>query len=174
MIKVEMRLIDSRLDKLVAYGSPSAAAVDLRICSVNDKVLEEGHSYTLRPGEQVKIGTGIAVHLDSLVGVEEDGSEFYLCDEHMSYAALMLPRSGLGTKHGLVLANTVGLIDADYQGQIIVALRNDGANEFPLKALDRVTQMMIVPVVRPFYVSVQEFSNASARGEGGFGSTGKH
>lgn len=176
MIKVEMLLTDKRLDGLLAYGSAGAAGVDMRVCSVNGNTLNEGETYDLRPGEQAKIGTGVAVHLESLLATEEeDGSEFLLCDEdHLTYAAILLPRSGLGTKHGIVLANTVGLIDADYQGQILAVVKNTGNDAFTLRAMDRVAQMIILPVVRPFFLSVDAFSQSSVRGAGGFGSTGKH
>lgn len=173
MITVELRLLDPRLDGMVEYATPSAAGIDMRACSVNGTVLTD-QSYSLRPGEQVMVGSGIAVYLDSLIGHEDDGSMLPLVDEHMNYAGILLPRSGLGTKFGIVLGNTTGLIDGDYQGEVKMALKNTGNDMFEIKPMDRVAQMFVVPVLRPAFKVVPAFSNASLRGEGGFGSTGKH
>ncbi len=130
-----------------AYGSPGAAGLDLRACI--DAPLH------LEPGDSSLVPTGIAIHLGN-----------------PGYAALVLPRSGLGAKHGIVLGNLVGLIDSDYQGQIFVSAWNRGKNAFTIQPLERIAQMIIVPVQQVAWNIVDDFESSS-RGAGGFGSTGK-
>ena len=149
MIKIEIKILDTRLnDQLPAYATPGSAGLDLRAC-VEQPV-------TLNPGDTLLIPTGIAVHL---------------ADSGM--AALVLPRSGLGHKHGIVLGNLVGLIDSDYQGQIMVSCWNRGQAAFQLNPLERIAQLVVVPVMQVEFNRVDTFAE-SDRGEGGFGSTGKH
>ena len=121
--------------------------MDLRACIDAPLVIQ--------PGETVLVPAGIAIHLDD-----------------SRYAAMVLPRSGLGHKHGIVLGNLVGLIDSDYQGQISVSLWNRGQSEFTVQPMDRIAQMIVVPVLQVHFNVVSEFT-ASSRGAGGFGSTGK-
>ena len=134
-------------DQLPAYATPGSAGLDLRAC------LDE--TVTLAPGETLLVPTGIAVHLAD-----------------PAYAAMLLPRSGLGHKNGIVLGNLVGLIDSDYQGELKVSLWNRGQETFVVEPLARIAQMVIVPVVQASFRLVDEFA-ASERGEGGFGSTGR-
>ena len=129
-----------------AYGSPGAAGLDLRACI--DAPL------TLQPGDSQLVPSGIAIHIGD-----------------PDYAALVLPRSGLGAKNGIVLGNLVGLIDSDYQGQVFVSVWNRGKAAFTIQPMDRVAQMIIVPVQQVEWNVVDEFE-ASNRGAGGFGSTG--
>lgn len=149
MHSIDVKVLDKRLkDHLPAYATAGAAGLDLRACL--DAPAE------LHPGETVLVPTGIAIHL---------------ADPGM--AAMVLPRSGLGHKHGIVLGNLVGLIDSDYQGQIFVSVWNRGRTSFTLEPMERVAQLVIVPVVQVGFNVVDEFA-ASERGDGGFGSTGKH
>ena len=149
MTKIDIKILDPRLkDQLPAYATPGSAGLDLRACTEQPM--------TLQPGETSLIPTGIAIHLD---------------DPGM--AAVVLPRSGLGHKHGIVLGNLVGLIDSDYQGQIFVSCWNRGQTPFLLNPLERIAQLVVVPVVQVAFNVVEDF-DASHRGEGGFGSTGKH
>ncbi len=149
MTKVDIKILDDRLKgHLPGYATPGAAGMDLRAC------IE--HVLTLHPGDTELIPTGIAIHLDTT-----------------SLAALVLPRSGLGHKHGIVLGNLVGLIDSDYQGQIFVSCWNRSKTPFILNPLERIAQLVVVPVVRVEFNVVEDFT-ASTRGAGGFGSTGKH
>jgi dUTP pyrophosphatase len=146
---VEVRLLDPRLaGQLPRYATPGSAGLDLRACL--DAAL------VLNPGETQLIPTGLAIHLDD-----------------PGYAAMILPRSGLGHKHGVVLGNLVGLIDSDYQGQLMVSAWNRGKEAFTIQPFERIAQMVIVPVVQAQFRVVEEFG-ASHRGEGGFGSTGAH
>lgn len=148
-ITVDLKILDSRLHHMMpAYATPGAAGLDLRAC------IE--HTQTIAPGETIMIPTGMAIHIDNTY-----------------YAAIILPRSGLGHKHGIVLGNLVGLIDSDYQGQLLVSCWNRGKESFILNPMERIAQMVIVPVVQADFHIVDEFS-ASERGSGGFGSTGKH
>lgn len=148
MKKLDVRILDPRLrDQLPQYATPGSAGLDLRAC-VDAPV-------TLDPGQSQLIPSGIAIHL-----------------EDRTLAAMVLPRSGLGAKHGIVLGNLVGLIDSDYQGQIFVSIWNRGNATFTIQPLDRIAQMIVVPVVQVEFNIVEEF-NGSARGDGGFGSTGK-
>lgn len=148
-LNVELKILDDRLHNMMpAYATPGSAGLDLRAC------IE--HTQTLHPGETTLIPTGMAIHLAD-----------------PNYAAMILPRSGLGHKHGIVLGNLVGLIDSDYQGQLLVSCWNRGRESFILNPLERIAQLVIVPVIQANFNIVNEFA-ASERGEGGFGSTGKH
>jgi dUTP pyrophosphatase len=148
MRKLDVKILDHRLhDQLPQYATPGSAGLDLRACIAAPM--------TLKPGETNLVPAGIAIH------IADSG-----------YAALVLPRSGLGHKHGIVLGNLVGLIDSDYQGQIFVSVWNRGHTEFTMQPMERVAQLIVVPVAQVEFNIVDEFS-ASARGEGGFGSTGK-
>ncbi|MGH8619832.1 MAG: dUTP diphosphatase [Burkholderiales bacterium] len=149
MRSIDVRILDPRLrEQMPAYATPGAAGLDLRACL--DAPL------TLRPGETHLVPTGIAIHLAD-----------------PALAAMILPRSGLGHKHGIVLGNLVGLIDSDYQGQVFVSTWNRGREPFVLNPMERLAQLVVVPVVQVTFNVVGEFS-ASDRGAGGFGSTGKH
>ncbi|HQS57685.1 MAG: deoxyuridine 5'-triphosphate nucleotidohydrolase [Gallionellales bacterium 35-53-114] len=149
MKKVDVKILDPRLlENPPAYGTPGSAGIDLRAC------IE--HNMIVNPGQCELIPSGIAMHIG---------------DPH--YAAMILPRSGLGHKHGIVLGNLVGLIDSDYQGQIFVSLWNRGHSPFTLMPLERMAQLVIVPVMQVQFNIVSEFPH-SERGTGGFGSTGKH
>ena len=145
---IELKLLDARMsDYLPAYATPGSAGLDLRACIDAPMVIE--------PGQATLISTGLAI---------------YIGDPGL--AAMLLPRSGLGHKHGIVLGNLVGLIDSDYQGPLMVSCWNRGSAAFTVQPLERIAQMVIVPVVQATFRRVAEFA-ASARGEGGFGSTGK-
>ncbi|MBX9817380.1 MAG: dUTP diphosphatase [Burkholderiaceae bacterium] len=147
-MKIDVKILDSRLhDNLPTYATPGSAGLDLRACL--DAPL------TLAPNAWQLVPTGMAIYL-----------------EDPTYAALILPRSGLGHKHGIVLGNLVGLIDSDYQGQLMVSAWNRSAVEFTIQPMERIAQLMIVPVVQAQFNVVSEFP-ASERGEGGYGSTGK-
>ena len=146
-MKLEVRILDPRMrDRLPAYATPGSAGLDLRACL--DAPLR------LAPGDTELIPTGIAVH------IADPG-----------FAALILPRSGLGHRHGIVLGNLVGLIDSDYQGQLMVSCWNRGREAFAIEPMERIAQLVIVPVVQARFEVVEEFG-ASERGAGGFGSTG--
>ena len=148
MHKLDVRILDARLlEQLPHYATSGSAGLDLRACL--------DVPVTLKPGETTLIPSGIAIHLGS-----------------PKYAAMVLPRSGLGHKHGIVLGNLVGLIDSDYQGQIFVSVWNRGQSEFTIQPMERIAQMIVVPVLQVEFNVVPDFV-ASARGEGGFGSTGK-
>jgi dUTP pyrophosphatase len=145
---IDVRILDERLrDQLPQYATPGSAGLDLRAC-VNAPL-------TLAPGRTELIPSGIAIHLAD-----------------PGLAAVVLPRSGLGHKHGIVLGNLVGLIDSDYQGQIFVSTWNRGDAPFVIHPMERLAQLVVVPVVQVGFNVVEEFS-ASRRGAGGFGSTGK-
>jgi dUTP pyrophosphatase len=145
---IQIKILDARMrDQLPAYATPGSAGLDLRACLEADR--------EILPGSTHLIPTGLAIH------VEDPG-----------YAALILPRSGLGHKHGIVLGNLVGLIDSDYQGQLMVSVWNRGTTPFVLQPFERIAQLVIVPVVQAQFEVVQEFG-ASERGAGGFGSTGR-
>lgn len=142
-------ILDPRIkDQLPAYATPGSAGLDLRACI--DQPIE------LKPGQTELIPTGMAIHIAD-----------------NAYAAVILPRSGLGHKHGIVLGNLVGLIDSDYQGQLFVSCWNRGQVTFMVNPMERIAQLVIVPVQRVNFNIVESFS-ASERGNGGFGSTGKH
>jgi dUTP pyrophosphatase len=148
-MKLDLKILDARMrDQLPAYATTGSAGLDLRAC------LDE--PLTLKPGETALVPTGLAIH------VGDPG-----------YAALILPRSGLGHKHGIVLGNLVGLIDSDYQGQLMISTWNRGETPFVLNPMERLAQLVIVPVVQAEFNVVDDFAE-SERGAGGFGSTGKH
>jgi dUTP pyrophosphatase len=147
-MKVDVKILDERLHQAMpAYATPGSAGLDLRACL--DAPL------TLQPGAWQLVPTGMAMHL-----------------QDPAYAALILPRSGLGHKHGIVLGNLVGLIDSDYQGQLMVSAWNRSTQAFTIEPMERIAQLVIVPVVQAQFNLVSEFA-ASERGEGGYGSTGK-
>ncbi len=149
MKNIDLKILDPRMkDQLPAYGTPGSAGLDLRAC------LDE--AITIQPGETVLIPTGLAIHIGD-----------------PAYAAMILPRSGMGHKNGIVLGNLVGLIDSDYQGQLMISTWNRGQNAFTLNPMERLAQLIIVPVLQVGFNIVEEFGE-SERGEGGFGSTGKH
>lgn len=147
MQSVDVRILDPRMrDQMPAYATPGSAGLDLRACI--DGPLE------LRPGQSELVPTGLAIHIGN-----------------SAFAAMILPRSGLGHRHGIVLGNLVGLIDSDYQGQIFVSVWNRGSTPFRLEPFERIAQMVIVPVAQVGFRIVDEFET-SDRGAGGFGSTG--
>jgi dUTP pyrophosphatase len=148
MSMIELKLLDPRMAAyLPAYATPGSAGLDLRACL--------DAAVTIEPGQATLIPTGLAMHIGD-----------------PGLAAMLLPRSGLGHKHGIVLGNLVGLIDSDYQGPLMVSCWNRGKEAFTVQPLERIAQMVIVPVVQAQFRRVDEFA-ASSRGEGGFGSTGK-
>ena len=148
MLDIDIKIIDPRMvDQLPAYATPGSAGLDLRAC-LNEPL-------TLQPNAWQLVPTGIAIYL-----------------KDPGYAALILPRSGLGHKHGIVLGNLVGLIDSDYQGQLMVSAWNRSDTTFTIEPMERIAQLMIVPVLQAQFNVVTEFP-ASQRGEGGYGSTGK-
>ncbi|MBA2654509.1 MAG: dUTP diphosphatase [Gammaproteobacteria bacterium] len=150
-VRIELKVLDERLGKefpLPQYETMGSAGLDLRACLDEPLVVE--------PTEVKLIPTGIAIHIK----------------DH-TLAATILPRSGLGHKHGIVLGNLVGLIDSDYQGPIMVSCWNRGQNSYTITPGERIAQLVVVPVLRAQFEIVAQFGE-SARGEGGFGSTGKH
>jgi dUTP pyrophosphatase len=148
MRKLDVKILDPRLrDSLPHYATPGAAGLDLRACI--------GAPLMLAPGQTELVPSGIAIHLGD-----------------PRYAAVIVPRSGLGHKHGIVLGNLVGLIDSDYQGQIMVSAWNRGQSSFTIQPLERIAQLVIVPVLQVEFNVVEDFA-PSDRGAGGFGSTGK-
>lgn len=147
-MNIDLKITDERMrDHLPAYATPGSAGLDLRACL--DAPL------TLEPNALQLVPTGIAIYL-----------------EDPGYAAVILPRSGLGHKHGIVLGNLVGLIDSDYQGQLMVSAWNRSSTAFTIVPMERIAQLIIVPVVQAQFNVVDDFS-PSFRGEGGYGSTGK-
>ena len=147
-MKIDVKILDPRLhDNLPNYATPGSAGLDLQAC-LSEPLTLAANAWQLVP-------TGIAIYL-----------------HNPNYAALILPRSGLGHKHGIVLGNLVGLIDSDYQGQLMVSAWNRSDVPFTIAPMERIAQLMIVPVVQAEFNVVQDFP-ASARGEGGYGSTGK-
>jgi dUTP pyrophosphatase len=148
MRKLEVKILDERIRGMLPhYASAGAAGLDLRACLENPLALD--------PGESQLVSAGIAIHVGD-----------------PRYAAVILPRSGLGAKNGIVLGNLVGLIDSDYQGPVTISVWNRGKQPFTIQPLDRIAQLIVVPVVQVEFEVVEEFA-ASARGTGGFGSTGK-
>jgi dUTP pyrophosphatase len=148
-MKLDVKILDERLrDAMSSYATPGSAGLDLRACL--DAPL------TLQPNAWQLVPTGMAIHLND-----------------PSYAAFILPRSGLGHKHGIVLGNLVGLIDSDYQGQLMVSAWNRSDVVFTMEPMERIAQLVIVPVVQAEFRIVDEFDGTSERGEGGYGSTGK-
>ena len=149
MKNIDCKILDARMkDFLPAYATPGSAGLDLRACI--------DQAITIEPGQTVLVPTGLAIH------VADPG-----------YAAMILPRSGMGHKNGIVLGNLVGLIDSDYQGQLMVSTWNRGQNAFTLNPMERLAQLIIVPVLQVGFNIVEQF-DSSERGAGGFGSTGKH
>jgi len=147
--QIDVKILDARLNNdLPGYATPGSAGIDLRACI--DAAIE------LAPGQTELVPTGMAIHIG-----------------RSDLAAMILPRSGLGHKHGIVLGNLVGLIDSDYQGQLFVSMWNRGSQTFVVNPLERVAQLVMVPVVQVAFNIVEEFA-ASERGAGGFGSTGRH
>ncbi|MFL9873129.1 dUTP diphosphatase [Paraburkholderia megapolitana] len=148
-MKLDLKILNPKMrDQLPHYATTGSAGLDLRACLDEPLVLE--------PGQTALVPTGLAIH------VGDPG-----------YAALILPRSGLGHKHGIVLGNLVGLIDSDYQGELMISTWNRGQTTFTLNPLERLAQLVIVPVVQAQFNIVDDFEQ-SERGAGGFGSTGKH
>ena len=148
MIKIDIKIIDGRMaNQLPSYATPGSAGLDLRACLQTP--------LTLQPNAWQLVPTGIAIYL-----------------KDPGYAALILPRSGLGHKHGIVLGNLVGLIDSDYQGQLMVSAWNRSDTAFTIVPMERIAQLVIVPVVQAQFNVVKEFPTTE-RGEGGYGSTGK-
>ncbi len=148
MNSISVKILDARMrDMLPTYATQGSAGLDLRACIAE--------SIVIAPHATVLVPTGIAIH------IADPG-----------YAAMILPRSGLGHKHGIVLGNLVGLIDSDYQGQLMVSTWNRSDNEFVLQPMDRLAQLVIVPVLQVAFNVVDDF-DSSERGAGGFGSTGK-
>ena len=148
-MKIDVKILDPRLvDQMPTYATAGSAGLDLRACLPQ--------ALTLEPNAWQLVPTGLAIYL-----------------QDPGYAALILPRSGLGHKHGIVLGNLVGLIDSDYQGQIFVSIWNRGHHPFTLMPLERMAQLVIVPVLQ-MQINVVEDFPLSQRGSGGFGSTGKH
>ena len=148
---IEMKILDARIGEdipLPEYATDGSAGMDLRAC-IDDKL-------TIEPGETHLVPTGLSIHI---------------ADPNI--AAVILPRSGLGHKHGIVLGNLVGLIDSDYQGQLFVSVWNRSQNAFTIKVGERMAQLMFIPVIQPEFAIVDEFAT-SDRGEGGFGSSGRH
>jgi len=149
MKKLDVKILDARMrDQLPHYATGGSAGLDLRACTEAPLVIE--------PGQTHLIPTGIAIHIGD-----------------PGYAAMILPRSGLGHKSGIVLGNLVGLIDSDYQGQLMVSIWNRGQQTFTLNPMERIAQLVIVPVMQVEFNVVEDFAE-SDRGAGGFGSTGKH
>ena len=154
MNSVQVKILNPKIGSHPDFPMPTrategSAGIDLRAC------IDE--AITIKAGETQLIGTGIAI---------------YIADPN--YAGLILPRSGLGHKHGIVLGNLVGLIDADYQGELMVSVWNRSDSDFILQPAERMAQYMVVPVMRPSFDIVDEFSDTSARGAGGFGHSGSH
>ena len=149
MKKLDVKILDARMrDQLPHYATGGSAGLDLRACTEAPMTIE--------PGQTHLVPTGIAIHIGD-----------------PRYAAMILPRSGLGHKSGIVLGNLVGLIDSDYQGQLMVSLWNRGQQTFTLNPMERIAQLVIVPVMQVEFNVVENFEE-SDRGAGGFGSTGKH
>lgn len=148
MTTIDVKLLDPRMaEQMPAYATPGSAGLDLRAALERPLVLE--------PGQAELIPTGLSIHIGD-----------------PGLAAMILPRSGLGHKHGIVLGNLVGLIDSDYQGQLMVSCWNRGRAAFTIEAMERIAQLVIVPVVQAQFEIVEDFA-ATARGAAGFGSTGK-
>lgn len=151
MQKIQLKVLDARLGdtiELPDYATSGSAGLDLRACLDDDLILE--------PGATILIPTGLAIHIDD-----------------PSLAAVILPRSGLGHKHGIVLGNLVGLIDSDYQGQLFVSCWNRSQTAFTITVGERIAQMIFVPVIQVAFEQVEAFTS-SERGTGGFGHTGRH
>lgn len=153
-MQVQVKILDSKIGQDSRFPLPTratdgSAGIDLRAC-IDDAI-------TIKAGETVLVGTGLAI---------------YLADPN--YVGLIMPRSGLGHKHGIVLGNLTGVIDADYQGELMVSIWNRSQTDFVLQPAERMAQYLVVPVMRPSFEVVSEFSDISVRGAGGFGSSGTH
>ncbi len=147
---IDVKIIDPKMATMLPeYATSGSAGLDLRAC-IDDTLI-------IKAGETTLVPTGIAIHI-----------------ANPNLCAMILPRSGLGHKHGIVLGNLVGLIDSDYQGQLFISVWNRSPNDFELKAMERIAQLVIVPVVQASFTVVEDFTHEEARGAGGFGSTGKH
>ena len=147
-MNVDLKILDARMaDQLPAYATPGSAGLDLRACL--------DAPITLQPNAWQLISTGLSVYI-----------------KDPAYAAMLLPRSGLGHKHGIVLGNLVGLIDSDYQGPLMVSAWNRSPTAYTLAPMERLAQLVIVPVVQAHFRVVQDFAQATERGAGGYGSTG--
>jgi len=147
-MKLDVKILDARLrEAMPAYATPGSAGLDLRAC-LDAPLTLQANAWQLVP-------TGMAIHLND-----------------PAYAALILPRSGLGHKHGIVLGNLVGLIDSDYQGQLMVSAWNRSDVAFTIEPMERIAQLVIVPVVQAHFRVVQDFGETTQRGAGGYGSTG--
>ena len=147
---IDVKIIDPKMATMLPeYATSGSAGLDLRAC-IDDTLI-------IKSGETTLVPTGIAIHI-----------------ANPNLCAMILPRSGLGHKHGIVLGNLVGLIDSDYQGQLFISVWNRSANDFELKTMERIAQLVIVPVVQASFTVVEDFTHEEARGAGGFGSTGKH
>jgi dUTP pyrophosphatase len=150
MLAIDLKILDPRIkDQLPAYGTPGSAGLDLRAC-LNEATV-------IAPGETILVPTGISIHI-----------------KNPGYAAMILPRSGMGHKNGIVLGNLVGLIDSDYQGPLMVSTWNRGQKPFTLEPLERLAQLVIVPIAQAQFKLVDAFEAVTERAAGGFGSTGKH
>lgn len=150
MLAIDLKILDPRINYLMpAYGTPGSAGLDLRACL--------NQATVIAPGETILVPTGISIHI-----------------KNPGYAAMILPRSGMGHKNGIVLGNLVGLIDSDYQGPLMVSTWNRGQKSFTLEPLERLAQLVIVPVVQAQFKLVDAFDEITERAAGGFGSTGKH
>ncbi|MDD3758811.1 MAG: dUTP diphosphatase [Advenella sp.] len=148
-MKIDLKILDERMrSHLPTYATGGSAGLDLRAC------LDE--AVTLKPGQTTLIPTGLSIFI-----------------KNPNYAAIILPRSGLGHKHGIVLGNLVGLIDSDYQGQLMVSTWNRGQTDFIISPMERIAQLVVVPVQQVEFNLVDEFED-SDRGADGFGSTGRH
>lgn len=176
-MKTELKLLDTRLANIeggaASYATPGSAAIDLRACRTKQcdgDFASFETPFALLPGEKCAIGAGIAIHIGGMS--EDDGGFLDRGEPSLGFAGLVLPRSGLGSKLDVVLANLVGLLDEDYQGEIIMTLKNNGTEPFMVDPLDRIAQFFIVPVIRPTFQVVENFSANTVRGACGFGSTG--
>jgi dUTP pyrophosphatase len=150
MLAIDLKILDPRInDLLPSYSTPGSAGLDLRAC------LDE--ATVIAPGETILVPTGISIHI-----------------KNPGYAAMILPRSGMGHKNGIVLGNLVGLIDSDYQGPLMVSTWNRGQKPFTLEPLERLAQLVFVPVAQAKFKIVDTFEEVTERAAGGFGSTGKH
>lgn len=148
-MNLDVKILDNRLNEsMPQYGTSGSAGLDLKACIHESLVLE--------PNQSALIKTGMAIHIGD-----------------PKYAAMIIPRSGLGHKHGIVVGNLVGLIDSDYQGELMVSLWNRSENTYTVQPMDRIAQLVIVPVMQATFNIVESFEQ-SQRGEGGFGSTGKN
>lgn len=159
---IELKILDERLADAPEYATPGACAADLRAMRLaGEPILKP---LMLAPGEVKMVGTGVAVHLESVSDCDAEAG--------LLYAGLLMPRSGLASKLRIRLANAVGLVDADYTGEVIAAIENASAQEFWITPEMRIAQLVLVPVLQPVFEVVAEFSRQTERGAGGFGSTG--